>query len=119
MLASNTTHCKYFFKIGFEKEIEFSLIIEVDENITKYKKIQSLNRIEKLSGLLEKLHGNVIHVSDELRYLKNREDQFRFTSDSISHRLFYINIIQVFLIIIIATWQLINLKGFFAKKKLI
>jgi hypothetical protein len=95
------------------------LKIEIDEDSKKYKNIQSKSRVEKLQSLTEQLHDKVVLVGHELVYLKTREDQFRFTSDSISSSLFYLNLIQVGVIIVVALFQIYNLKSFYEKKKLV
>ncbi|XP_027362858.1 transmembrane emp24 domain-containing protein p24delta4-like [Abrus precatorius] len=82
----------------------------------------SVARKEKIEGVeleLRKLEGAVEAIRDNLIYLKNREAEMREVSEATNARVAWFSIFSLGLCILVSILQLLHLKRFFRKKKLI
>lgn len=112
-----------FYEICFTTSsyqiLELHLQIQLDEEQKEYKKIQSKDHLEKLTGLIEQLRDKERLVSTELEYMKEREIAFRFTTDTIDSRLLWGHIFIFILIVGTTIWQIWMMQNYFKIKKLI
>ncbi|XP_020226965.1 transmembrane emp24 domain-containing protein p24delta3 [Cajanus cajan] len=82
----------------------------------------SVARKEKIEGVeleLRKLEGAVEAIRDNLIYLKNREAEMREVSEATNARVAWFSILSLGLCIFVSVFQVLHLKRFFVKKKLI
>ncbi|RDX73184.1 Transmembrane emp24 domain-containing protein p24delta3 [Mucuna pruriens] len=82
----------------------------------------SVARKEKIEGVeleLRKLEGAVEAIRDNLIYLKNREAEMREVSEATNARVAWFSIFSLGVCILVSVLQLLYLKRYFRKKKLI
>ncbi|KAL2339807.1 hypothetical protein Fmac_007747 [Flemingia macrophylla] len=82
----------------------------------------SVARKEKIEGVeleLRKLEGAVEAIRDNLIYLKNREAEMREVSETTNARVAWLSILSLAICIFVSVFQVLHLKRFFRKKKLI
>ncbi|KAA8546393.1 hypothetical protein F0562_002868 [Nyssa sinensis] len=83
---------------------------------------ESVARKEKIEGVeleLRKLEGAVQSIHENLNYLKNREAEMREVSETTNARVARFSIMSLGVCIVVSILQLLYLKRFFRKKKLI
>ncbi|XP_011092356.2 transmembrane emp24 domain-containing protein p24delta4 isoform X2 [Sesamum indicum] len=83
---------------------------------------ESVARKEKLEGVeleLAKLEEAVEAIHDNLLYLKDREAEMRTLSEETNAQVAWFSIMSLGICILVSTAQLLHLKRYFQKKKLI
>ncbi|KAL1544459.1 transmembrane emp24 domain-containing protein p24delta3-like [Salvia divinorum] len=83
---------------------------------------ESVARKEKIEGIeleLRKLEEAVETVHQNLLYLKAREAEMRTTNEATNHRVALYSLMSLAICIIVSTLQILYLKIYFRKKKLI
>ncbi|CAA2983053.1 transmembrane emp24 domain-containing protein p24delta3-like [Olea europaea var. sylvestris] len=82
----------------------------------------SVAKKEKIDGLeleLQKLEGAVEAIHENLIYLKDREAEMREVSEKTNARVAWLSILSLGVCIVVSIFQLLYLKRYFQKKKLI
>ncbi|XP_044488285.1 transmembrane emp24 domain-containing protein p24delta3-like [Mangifera indica] len=83
---------------------------------------ESVARKEKIEGVeleLRKLEGAVESIHENLLYLKSKEAEMRVVSEKTNARVAWFSIMSLGVCIIVSALQVLYLKRFFQKKKLI
>ncbi|GLT96928.1 hypothetical protein SLE2022_145190 [Rubroshorea leprosula] len=83
---------------------------------------ESVARKEKIEGVeleLRKLEGAVEAIHENLIYLKSREAEMRAVSETTNARVAWFSIMSLAICIVVSALQVLYLKRFFQKKKLI
>ncbi|MCE3051383.1 hypothetical protein HAX54_049700 [Datura stramonium] len=83
---------------------------------------ESVARKEKIEGIeleLRKLEGAVEAIHENLIYLKNRESEMRSVSETTNARVAWFSIMSLGVCILASVLQILYLKHYFQKKKLI
>ncbi|OMO92092.1 hypothetical protein COLO4_17868 [Corchorus olitorius] len=83
---------------------------------------ESVARKEKIEGVeleLRKLEGAVEAIHENLLYLKSREAEMRTVSETTNSRVAWFSIMSLGICIAVSSLQVLYLKRFFQKKKLI
>jgi len=92
--------------------------VGVDDDAIHYDKLESRDRLEKMSGLLEKLKDKLQYIEEDQSYFKTREERFRITSESIASRTLWYSLAMISLLGSLGTWQVFTMKNFFHTKKM-
>lgn len=118
--AGNYLAC---FWIGGEHQEGAGLTIGLDWKIgIAAKDWESVAKKEKIQGVeleLLKLEGAVQAIRDNLIYLKNREAEMREVSEKTNARVAWFSMMSLGICIVVSVLQLLHLKRFFQRKKLI
>lgn len=118
--AGNYLAC---FWIGGEHQEGGGLTIGLDWKIgIAAKDWESVAKKEKIQGVeleLLKLEGAVQAIRDNLIYLKNREAEMREVSEKTNARVAWFSMMSLGICIVVSVLQLLHLKRFFERKKLI
>ncbi|KAL3737354.1 hypothetical protein ACJRO7_026169 [Eucalyptus globulus] len=118
--AGNYLAC---FWIGGEHQEGAGLTIGLDWKIgIAAKDWESVAKKEKIQGVeleLLKLEGAVQAIRDNLIYLKNREAEMREVSEKTNARVAWFSMMSLGVCIVVSVLQLLHLKRFFERKKLI
>ncbi|KAK3428317.1 transmembrane emp24 domain-containing protein p24delta5 [Eucalyptus grandis] len=118
--AGNYLAC---FWIGGEHQEGAGLTIGLDWKIgIAAKDWESVAKKEKIQGVeleLLKLEGAVQAIRDNLIYLKNREAEMREVSEKTNARVAWFSMMSLGICIVVSVLQLLHLKRFFERKKLI
>ncbi|RIB01723.1 emp24/gp25L/p24 family/GOLD-domain-containing protein [Gigaspora rosea] len=80
------------------------------------------NQFEKLKPMeaeLRKLEQVVQEIVDEMDYLRQREARMRDTNESTNERVKWFSLGTMFVLVCLGFWQIVYLKKFFQKKRLI
>lgn len=65
------------------------------------------------------MYDRAQEVRAELLYQKQREEDFRDTSESTNARAAWWSVFQILIVVAAALWQMQHLKKFFKKRKLV
>ncbi|KAL9647860.1 hypothetical protein ABK040_008133 [Willaertia magna] len=101
------------------RAIYLDVKVEVDFDHHESQQVEKQDRIERLNDLLSNLKEQIRMIGDEQSYFKTREERFRQTTDSTYTRTFWMGAVKFLLISVLTVWQIMNLRTFFKKKKLI
>ncbi|KAL8155926.1 hypothetical protein AgCh_001105 [Apium graveolens] len=83
---------------------------------------ESVARKEKIEGVeleLRKLEGAVEAIHENLLYLKNREAEMRIVNEATNSRVALYSMLSLAVCVGVSVLQIMHLKRFFQKKKLI
>ncbi|XP_056167381.1 transmembrane emp24 domain-containing protein p24delta3-like [Syzygium oleosum] len=118
--AGNYLAC---FWIGGKHQEDVGLTIGLDWKIgIAAKDWESVAKKEKLQGMeleLMKLEGAVQAIHDNLKYLKNREEEMREVSEKTNARVAWSSLMSLGVCIVVSVLQLWHLRRYFERKKLI
>ncbi|KAI7880638.1 hypothetical protein K492DRAFT_177713 [Lichtheimia hyalospora FSU 10163] len=108
---------------GFNEQQGFSRSIDFDLNIgaeaVDFDKIAKTEKLGPLELELRKLETIVKEVVGEMNYLKRREARMRDTNESTNERVKWFSLLSLFTLITLGTWQVLYLRRFFRRKRLI
>jgi len=107
-----------FFSSPIPKEFMMNIEILVNQH-QELRSFEKKDRVQRIEMGIENVRSHAAEVSNELIYMKTREQKFRQTSDAIKFRLMGLHFGLVLLLIGTALWQMYSLKKFFKSKKLI
>ncbi|KAG7571192.1 hypothetical protein FFLO_00865 [Filobasidium floriforme] len=102
---------------------ELTRIIDLDVDIgsdaVDYNAIANQESLSILEVEMLKLEGVVKEISDEMDYLKRREERMRDTNESTNARVQNFAIFTIIVLIALGVWQILHLRSFFKRKYLI
>ncbi|KAI9284209.1 emp24/gp25L/p24 family/GOLD-domain-containing protein [Umbelopsis sp. AD052] len=108
---------------GFNPGPNYRRTIDVDYDIgaeaLDYSKIAKAEKLEPLEVELRKLEKVVQEIWDEMEYLKSREAKMRDTNESTNERVQWFSIVTLLTLVGLGTWQVMYLRRFFKRKRLI
>lgn len=100
-------------------QLRVHLDIQVGEHAINYGDVVQKEKLSELQLRIRQLLDQVEQISKEQNYQRYREERFRQTSESTNSRVFWWSFIQTAILLIMGTWQMKHLKGFFEAKKLV
>ncbi|KAI9023662.1 emp24/gp25L/p24 family/GOLD-domain-containing protein [Phycomyces nitens] len=108
---------------GFHESPEYLRTVDLDFNVgaeaMDFEKIAKAEKLNPLELELRKLETVVKEIVDEMNYLKRREARMRDTNESTNNRVKWFSILSLFTLIGLGTWQILYLRRFFKRKRLI
>jgi p24 family protein alpha len=116
LICIRTNSTKSF---GGSRRFRFDLKLDVGEGGIDYKEVGKKEHLTQLELEIRRLNDKVKDIIHEQNYQKNREREFRSTSDTIHTRVQYLSIFQSLVMILAGLFQAWHLKNFFKSKKLV
>ncbi|KAG2190995.1 hypothetical protein INT46_011277 [Mucor plumbeus] len=108
---------------GFQEGPQYKRTIELQFSVgaeaADFKKIANAEKLDPLELELRKLETVVKEIVDEMNYLKRREAKLRDTNESTNERVKWFSILSLFTLFALGTWQILYLRRFFKRKRLI
>jgi len=104
---------------GAKRKLKFHLDIETGEEATDYEDIAKQEQLSALEVEVRKLNDRLKDIRSEQNYQRNREMEFRDTSEETNSRVVWWSIIQTAILLAAGLWQISHLKTFFKTKKLV
>uniref|UniRef100_A0A6B2LHZ1 GOLD domain-containing protein n=1 Tax=Arcella intermedia TaxID=1963864 RepID=A0A6B2LHZ1_9EUKA len=111
--VTNTT--AWYNPLRFKMEI----ILQTGAEAVDYDDVASKEHLDALQLEARKLNDRAHGIRNEMAYQKQREEDFRSTSESTNTRAMWWSVYQIVIVLASVYFQLKHLKGFFRKKKLI
>ncbi|XP_059141499.1 transmembrane emp24 domain-containing protein eca-like isoform X3 [Physella acuta] len=100
-------------------QLRVHLDINVGEHAVDYQQVQAKDKLTELQLRVRQLLDQVEQITKEQNYQREREERFRFTSESTNQRVFIWAIVQTAVVIALGVWQYLHLRSFFIKKKIV
>ncbi|KAG1054559.1 hypothetical protein G6F43_003429 [Rhizopus delemar] len=107
------------FKEGPQYKRSIELQFSVGAEAADFKKIANDEKLSPLELELRKLETVVNEIVDEMNYLKRRETKLRDTNESTNERVKWFSILSLITLFGLGTWQVLYLRQFFRRKRLI
>jgi hypothetical protein len=104
---------------GEPKKFKFHLDLQVGESTIDYTALAKKEHLSDVEVRVRKLSDRIASVMNELHYQRQREEDFRNTSESTNTRVMWWSILQTTVMLVSAGWQVRHLKDFFESKKLV
>ncbi|KAL7310472.1 vesicle coat component [Mucor circinelloides] len=108
---------------GFQEGPQYKRTVELQFSVgaeaADFKKIANAEKLDPLELELRKLETVVKEIVDEMNYLKRREAKLRDTNESTNERVKWFSILSLFTLFALGTWQILYLRRFFKRKRLI
>ncbi|RIA97586.1 endoplasmic reticulum vesicle protein 25 [Glomus cerebriforme] len=95
------------------------LDIDVGAEAIDYNALAKAEKLKPIEAELRKLEQVVQEIVDEMEYLRRREARMRDTNESTNERVKWFSLGSVFVLLGLGGWQILYLKKFFQKKRLI
>ena len=93
--------------------------LQVGESTIDYTALAKKEHLSDVEVRVRKLSDRIASVMNELHYQRQREEDFRNTSESTNTRVMWWSILQTTVMLVSAGWQVRHLKDFFESKKLV
>ena len=97
---------------------KFHFEVTVGEESRNYAKLMKANHLTSMEVEVLRLTDRMKDVTRELKYQNKREEEFRNTSESTNTRVMWWSVVQMFVMLVSASFQSYHLKRFFEAKKL-
>lgn len=81
--------------------------------------IAKKDNVDKLSLTLRELEAEIKEVHEGMLYLREREEEMRDINESTNARVAWLSVLSLGMCIALSVWQVIYLKSFFQRKKLL
>ena len=104
---------------GEPKKFKFHLDLQVGESSIDYTALAKKEHLSDVEVRVRKLSDRITSLMNELHYQRQREEEFRNTSESTNTRVMWWSILETSVTLISAGWQIKHLKTFFEAKKLV
>ncbi|NWX96346.1 TMD11 protein, partial [Nothoprocta ornata] len=114
-LQSNSTRLMAFAG----SKLRIHLDIRVGEHFLDEVVAQAKDKVNEVSVKLGHLLEQIHHISREQNYEREREENFRKTSEETNSNILWWAILQTLILISVGIWQIKSLKDFFIAKKLV
>ncbi|KAL1916891.1 uncharacterized protein VTP21DRAFT_5088 [Calcarisporiella thermophila] len=108
---------------GFKEDPKYKrsidLVIDVGAEAVESEKLAKAEKLRPMEVELRKLETVAQEIVDEMEYLKSREAARRDTNESTNSRVKWFSILSIATLISLGTWQILYLRRFFKRKRLI
>ena len=101
-----------------EAEFRFELEVERGHGDQYYSEMASENHMDRLQVEVVKLNDELAEILNEADYMKEKEVKFHKKAERINLAAIWWPILQIAILVLTATFQVHNLKGFFQSKHL-
>ncbi|EIW78458.1 hypothetical protein CONPUDRAFT_83856 [Coniophora puteana RWD-64-598 SS2] len=95
------------------------LEVDIGADAVDYNAIANQESLSGLETEMRKLEGIVKEITDELEYLKKREERFSGTNESTNQRVQSFAWFSIISLACLGVWQVFHLRAFFKRKYLI
>lgn len=107
------------FKESSQYKRAIELVVTLGAEASGYQNLASTEKLTPLDLELRKLETVVQEIVEEMNYLKRREARMRDTNESTNERVKFFSILSLFTLFALGTWQILYLRRFFKRKRLI
>ncbi|CAG8519231.1 11734_t:CDS:2 [Ambispora gerdemannii] len=114
---TNTLADGYYPDPKYHRTID--LEVDVGAEAIDYHALAIAEKLAPLEAELRKLEQVVQEIVDDMDYLRRREARMRDTNESTNERVKWFSLGTMFVLISLGGWQIIYLKKFFQRKRLI
>ncbi|KAG0289352.1 vesicle coat component [Linnemannia gamsii] len=108
---------------GYKPDPKYTRVVDVDFEIGSetidYLKLAEKEKLKPMEVELRKLEDLVKEVIEDMEHLQRREEKMRNTNESTNARVQWLSTMTMFVLIALGAWQIVYLKQFFRKKRLI
>ena len=101
------------------KEYKMEIHIDSGEHAHDYDKLARVEHLSTIEVELRRLNDKIRAIRNEQQYQKQREEEFRDTSENTNYKVVIWSIIQTVVLIACGLFQIWHLKQFFTSKKLV
>jgi len=101
------------------REYKMEIHIDSGEHAHDYDKLARVEHLSTIEVELRRLNDKIRAIRNEQQYQKQREEEFRDTSESTNYKVVIWSIIQTVVLIACGLFQIWHLKSFFTSKKLV
>ncbi|RHZ43932.1 hypothetical protein Glove_801g10 [Diversispora epigaea] len=112
-----------FILLEFQANPQYHRTIDLDVDVgaeaIDYNQLVKSEKLKPMEAELRKLEQVVQEIVDEMEYLRSREARMRDTNESTNERVQWFSLGTVFIFILLGGWQIIYLKKYFQRKRLI
>lgn len=98
---------------------KFDLRVDVGETTIDYTEVAKKEHLSSLEVEIRRLNNKAKDIMSQQAYQREREISFRDTAESTNARVQWWSIGQTVIMIASATWQVLHLKDYFRKKKIV
>ncbi|KAF9294250.1 endoplasmic reticulum vesicle protein 25 [Linnemannia elongata] len=123
-LAGNVVACfTNVLASGYKPDPKYTRVVDVDFEIGSetidYLKLAEKEKLKPMELELRKLEDLVKDVIEDMEHLQRREEKMRNTNESTNARVQWFSTMTMVVLIALGAWQIVYLKQFFRKKRLI
>ncbi|GJJ76256.1 p24 family protein delta-1 [Entomortierella parvispora] len=108
---------------GYKPDSRYSRVVDIDFEIGSetidYEKLAETEKLKPMELALRKLEDMVKDILENMEHLQAREERMRNTNESTNARVQWFSTMTMFVLIALGAWQIMYLKQFFRKKRLI
>ncbi|KAF9122897.1 vesicle coat component [Mortierella sp. 14UC] len=108
---------------GYKPDPKYTRVVDVDFDIGSetidYLKLAEKEKLKPMEVELRKLEDMVRDVIENMEHLQQREEKMRNTNESTNARVQWFSTMTMVVLIALGAWQIVYLKQFFRKKRLI
>eukprot|EP00455_Lapot_gusevi_P010758 TRINITY_DN148_c0_g1_i2.p2 TRINITY_DN148_c0_g1~~TRINITY_DN148_c0_g1_i2.p2 ORF type:complete len:213 (+),score=89.85 TRINITY_DN148_c0_g1_i2:70-708(+) len=113
-LTTNTTHW-----FSSPRKFRFLMRIDIGEHATDYSELAKTEHLSTIELEVRKLNDRLYAIRSEQNYERNREEDFRNTSESTNSRIMWWSIFETVVLLCSGFYQIFHLKRYFQSKKLV
>eukprot|EP00484_Ammonia_sp_Unknown_P030223 CAMPEP_0197030156 /NCGR_PEP_ID=MMETSP1384-20130603/9440_1 /TAXON_ID=29189 /ORGANISM="Ammonia sp." /LENGTH=209 /DNA_ID=CAMNT_0042459447 /DNA_START=164 /DNA_END=793 /DNA_ORIENTATION=+ len=104
---------------GENREYKMEIHIDSGDHAHDYDKLARVEHLSTIEVELRRLNDKIRAIRNEQQYQKQREEEFRNTSENTNYKVVVWSIIQTVVLIACGLFQIWHLKQFFTSKKLV
>ncbi|KAF9932352.1 vesicle coat component [Linnemannia zychae] len=108
---------------GYKPDPKYSRVVDLEFQIGSetidYVKLAEKEKLKPMEVELRKLEDQVNDIIENMEFLQRREEKMRNTNESTNARVQWFSTLTMFVLIALGGWQIVYLKQFFRKKRLI
>merc|ERR1712137_248009 len=116
MLCLSTNNTRWF---GTPRKFRFDLHVDVGETTIDYNEVAKKEHLSTLEVEIRRLNNKAKDIMAQQAYQREREIEFRDTTEAANSRVQWWSIAQTVIMIGSATAQVLYLKDYFRKKKIV
>merc|ERR1712154_26398 len=101
------------------REYKMEIHIDSGEHAHDYDKLARVEHLSTIEVELRRLNDKIRAIRNEQQYQKQREEDFRDTSESTNSKVVWLSIVQTIILLGCGAFQIWHLRQFFTSKKLV
>lgn len=101
------------------KKARIQISIDINPQDTAHDELASVEQVGHLENIAGGISKRLQEIARQQEYSREKEADFKDESENVNSKVIYFTLFQTAMVLVSSAWQIISLRSFFIKKKII